>query len=404
MGLLQFGLICIDFLAWPMIALAYPLCASIRAIETGSKHHMRKLVTYWTVFSIVSLFEHTLRVIEWVPLWPYIKLVGTFWLVVPRFNGACYAYDCLVNADLGAKLHCILSQISHALFADKHLSIDVKAMEQTTEQETEETKSKDFKSMEQTTEHGTEGTKSLDIRPVEQTTEQGSPEERKVKSAVDNIGEMQIQETEPPFVKAIPGANAAEEKIIPEINSSKLIQREWTCAVCQVTTNSEHDLKCHLRGMRHKTNCAELKPIKWATEHPGSKQAASVSADPKLYCRICNIWCSREIDMASHLKGRKHLSNLKQTGVMVAEKATGRHYQVKNEPARPNSPANGGSKQKTNGNEEKAPDQKGNRANGNNASVIKDYNLYCSLCNIWAPCKAAMVAHLKGKKHLSNLK
>nr|GMD85880.1 HVA22-like protein E isoform X7 [Ipomoea batatas] len=65
MGLLKFGLLCIDFFAWPMLALAYPLCVSIRAIETGSKYHMRKLVTYWTVLSIVSLFEHTLRVMEW---------------------------------------------------------------------------------------------------------------------------------------------------------------------------------------------------------------------------------------------------------------------------------------------------------------------------------------------------
>ncbi|XP_019173200.1 PREDICTED: uncharacterized protein LOC109168593 isoform X2 [Ipomoea nil] len=249
MGLLKFGLLCIDFLAWPMLALAYPLCASIRAIETGSKYHMRKLVTYWTVLSIVSLFEHTLRVMEWVPLWPYVKLVGTFWLVVPRFNGACYAYDCLVNADLGAKLHFILSQISHAFFAHKHLSIDIKAIEQTTEQ-------------------GTEETKSIHIKAKEQTTEQGT-EETKVKRAVDNLGEMQKQETEDPRVKGIPVAIAAEEKFIPEmISSSMLIQREWTCALCQVTTTSENDLKSHLRGKRHIANCEELKSSKRVTNRP----------------------------------------------------------------------------------------------------------------------------------------
>lgn len=56
-----------------------------------------------------------------VPLWPFIKLVGTFWLVIPQFNGACYAYDCLVNADLSAKLHCFLSQFSHGLCAQEQL-------------------------------------------------------------------------------------------------------------------------------------------------------------------------------------------------------------------------------------------------------------------------------------------
>ncbi|XP_031129747.1 uncharacterized protein LOC116031621 isoform X3 [Ipomoea triloba] len=469
MGLLKFGLLCIDFFAWPMLALAYPLCVSIRAIETGSKYHMRKLVTYWTVLSIVSLFEHTLRVMEWVPLWPYLKLVGTFWLVVPRFNGACYAYDCLVNADLGAKLHCILSQINHAFLAHKHLlnspengcccrlmqPIAIKGMEQTTEQGTEETKSRLVQSKE--------------FKAMEQTTEQGITEERKVKSAVDNIGQMQKQETEAPWVKGIPVANAAEEKTIPEINSSKLIQREWTCAVCQVTTTSENNLKSHLGGKMHRTNCAELKPIKWVTKDPGSsspkatdlpnqvknepakhapaggrlkqetdvkpekvtglpnqvtnesakhapiegewklttsgkqekiqanasgeeESSVNVGADPRPYCSICNIWISREADVVSHLKARKHMSKLKQMGIMTAnepakpEKETGLQNQVENEPAKPNAPAEGESKQKT------------------DASVSTDSKPYCSFCNIWPPCEAALVVHLKGRKHLSKLK
>nr|GMD92805.1 UBP1-associated proteins 1C-like isoform X4 [Ipomoea batatas]GME08200.1 UBP1-associated proteins 1C-like isoform X4 [Ipomoea batatas] len=464
MGLLKFGLLCIDFFAWPMLALAYPLCVSIRAIETGSKYHMRKLVTYWTVLSIVSLFEHTLRVMEWVPLWPYLKLVGTFWLVVPRFNGACYAYDCLVNADLGAKLHCILSQINHAFLAHKHLlnspengcccrlmqSIDIKGMEQKTEQGTEETKSRVVQSKE--------------FKAMEQTTEQGITEERKVKSAIDSIGQMQKQETEAPWVKGTPEANAAEEKIIPEINSSKLIQREWTCAVCQVTTTSEINLKSHLGGKMHRTNCAELKPIKWVTKDPGSsspkatdlpnqvkneptkhalavggsKQETDVkpekatslpnrvtnesakhapiegewklktsgkqekfqanasgkeeSTDSKPYCSVCNIWISREADVVSHLKGRKHLSKLKQMGILMAnepakpEKETGLQNQVKIEPAKPNALAEEGSMQKT------------------DASVITDSKLYCSFCNICLPCEAALVVHLKGRKHLSKLK
>nr|GMD91568.1 UBP1-associated proteins 1C-like isoform X4 [Ipomoea batatas] len=469
MGLLKFGLLCIDFLAWPMLALAFPLCVSIRAIETGSKYHMRKLVTYWTVLSIVSLFEHTLRVMEWVPLWPYLKLVGTFWLVVPRFNGACYAYDCLVNADLGAKLHCILSQINHAFLAHKHLlnssengcccrlmqPIAIKGMEQTTEQGTEETKSRLVQSKE--------------FKAMEQTTEQGITEERKVKSAVDNIVEMQKQETEAPWVKGIPVANAAEEITIPEINSSKLIQREWTCAVCQVTTTSEINLKSHLGGKMHRTNCAELKPIKWVTKDPGSsspkatdlpnqvkiepakhspaggglkqetdvkqervtglpnqvtnesakhapiegewkpktsgkqekvqvnasgeeQRSVNVGADPRPYCSICNIWISREADVVSHLKARKHMSKLKQMGIMIAnepakpEKETGLQNQVENEPAKPNAPAEGESKQKT------------------DASVSTNSKPYCSFCNIWPPCEAALVVHLKGRKHLSKLK
>lgn len=292
--------------------------------------------------------------------------------------------------------------------------------------------------------------------------------------------------------------NAAEEKIIPaEINSSKLIQREWTCAVCQVTTTSEIDLKFHLRGQRHRTKWLELKSSKRVTKDLGSssskatdtpnqaakhasaggskqetnvkpekakglpnqvknepakhaatggeskqktsgkqekvqanassikekqtKENVSVSADPKLYCSICNIWCGREADMGSHLNGRKHLSNLKETGVMKVnepvkhtpsgggskqenvkpEKATGFQYQVKNEPANP-TPA-GGSKQKTKV-QANASDQNVRKAKENNASVSTDSRLYCAICNIWCPGEAGFVSHLTGRKHLSKLK
>ncbi|KAM7482357.1 hypothetical protein LguiB_006940 [Lonicera macranthoides] len=83
--------------AWPIFALAYPLFASIRAIETNSNHHMRKLLTYWILFSLISLFEHTfVKFLEWFPLWAYIKIIAIFWLVLPRFRRACHAYKSLV--------------------------------------------------------------------------------------------------------------------------------------------------------------------------------------------------------------------------------------------------------------------------------------------------------------------
>ncbi|XP_019173216.1 PREDICTED: uncharacterized protein LOC109168593 isoform X5 [Ipomoea nil] len=229
MGLQNFGLLCFHFLSWPMLALAYPLCASIRAIETGSKYHMRKLVTYWTVLSILSLFEHTLRVMKWVP------------------------FVALHKTELGAKLHCILSQFTRALYAQKQLLHNVSLFVFLNSADNERC---------------CRVMQSIHIKAKEQTTEQGT-EETKVKRAVDNLGEMQKQETEDPRVKGIPVAIAAEEKFIPEmISSSMLIQREWTCALCQVTTTSENDLKSHLRGKRHIANCEELKSSKRVTNRP----------------------------------------------------------------------------------------------------------------------------------------
>nr|GMD33037.1 HVA22-like protein [Ipomoea batatas]GMD85882.1 HVA22-like protein [Ipomoea batatas]GMD92803.1 HVA22-like protein [Ipomoea batatas] len=108
---------------------------------------------------------------------------------------------------------------------------------------------------------------SKDFEAMEQTTEQGT-EETKVKRVADNLGEMRKQETEAPWVKGIPVAISAEEKFIPEINSSMLIQREWTCALCQVTTTSENNLKSHLQGKRHRTNCEKLESSKRVTKRP----------------------------------------------------------------------------------------------------------------------------------------
>ncbi|RVW36204.1 hypothetical protein CK203_113784 [Vitis vinifera] len=41
-------------------------CASIRAIETNSISDVRKLVAYWVLFSLISLFDHTFaKLLEW---------------------------------------------------------------------------------------------------------------------------------------------------------------------------------------------------------------------------------------------------------------------------------------------------------------------------------------------------
>ncbi|RWR93095.1 HVA22-like protein a [Cinnamomum micranthum f. kanehirae] len=93
-----------DVLAGPLVTLAYPLYASIRAIESKSRADDKQWLTYWVLYSLVTLFELTFaKVIEWFPIWPYAKLIATCWLVLPHFNGASYVYEhfirpCIVNA------------------------------------------------------------------------------------------------------------------------------------------------------------------------------------------------------------------------------------------------------------------------------------------------------------------
>ncbi|KAL6218362.1 hypothetical protein ACLB2K_011576 [Fragaria x ananassa] len=97
LGLLGFALQCFDVLAWPLFALLYPLYSSIRAIETNSISDTHKLNTYWIVFSLILLFEHAfMKLLECFSLWPYMRLLIVFYLVIPHFDGALYVYRHLI--------------------------------------------------------------------------------------------------------------------------------------------------------------------------------------------------------------------------------------------------------------------------------------------------------------------
>ncbi|KAF5957634.1 hypothetical protein HYC85_004859 [Camellia sinensis] len=83
-----------DVLAGPVVSLVYPLYASVRAIETKSPEDDRQWLTYWILYSMITLFELTFaKLIEWIPFWSYTKLLVTCWLVIPYFSGAAYVYE-----------------------------------------------------------------------------------------------------------------------------------------------------------------------------------------------------------------------------------------------------------------------------------------------------------------------
>ncbi|XP_021890589.1 HVA22-like protein c [Carica papaya] len=82
-----------DVLALPVVTLVYPLYASIKAIETKSIADDQQWLTYWVLYSLITLFELTFaKVLEWFPIWPYAKLIVSCWLVLPHFNGAAHVY------------------------------------------------------------------------------------------------------------------------------------------------------------------------------------------------------------------------------------------------------------------------------------------------------------------------
>ncbi|CAA6673004.1 unnamed protein product [Spirodela intermedia] len=84
----------LDALVGPAVMLLYPLYASIRAIETPTAVDDQQWLTYWVLYSLITLFELSCyKALAWFPLWPYMKLLGCVWLVLPCFNGAAYIYE-----------------------------------------------------------------------------------------------------------------------------------------------------------------------------------------------------------------------------------------------------------------------------------------------------------------------
>ncbi|KAI9114653.1 hypothetical protein K1719_014351 [Acacia pycnantha] len=93
----------LDTIVGPGVMLLYPLYASMRAIESPSTLDDQQWLTYWVLYSFLTLFELSFhKVLAWFPLWSLVKLVICMWLVLPMFNGAAYIYEnyarkCLKN-------------------------------------------------------------------------------------------------------------------------------------------------------------------------------------------------------------------------------------------------------------------------------------------------------------------
>ncbi|KAM0004564.1 hypothetical protein Hdeb2414_s0238g00844131 [Helianthus debilis subsp. tardiflorus] len=85
-------------LAGPVTMLLYPLYASVVAIESTSKEDDQQWLSYWILYSFLTLMEMLLQpLLEWIPIWYDVKLIGVLWLVLPQFRGAAFIYNKFVR-------------------------------------------------------------------------------------------------------------------------------------------------------------------------------------------------------------------------------------------------------------------------------------------------------------------
>ncbi|XP_042005117.1 zinc finger protein 385B-like isoform X2 [Salvia splendens] len=198
MALFKFALLCIDLVGWPAIALVYPLFVSIRAVETGSGYHMRKMVRYWIIFSLFSLFEFAFaKVIEWIPFWSGVRLAVIFCLVMPQFEGACLAYQGLVSS-----------------FIDR----------------------------------------------FDMLTEERRCKRRTFLDVVDKyINENGSEALEKLIASQMTPPEARVENRCLETSLLKKSEQEWTCGLCKMTSVGLSTLNAHLQGSMHKSKLEILK-------------------------------------------------------------------------------------------------------------------------------------------------
>ncbi|KAM3377461.1 HVA22-like protein c [Capsicum galapagoense] len=194
------------FLAWPVIAIAYPIYLTVRTIETGLIYDMRKVATYWTIFSFIYVFEYVFyKLLEWVPLWPYLRLVFMCWLVMPQLNGASYLYQNLVYPYWQFKLHHAFTQFCA-------------------------TCSKWFENLNKDSHFKLEENGSATL-------------ENLIASKVENKTSSALQVISKPAIPKLPDTSSS---------SLPLLHNRWTCEICEVRVSSELTLQSHIRGKRHR--------------------------------------------------------------------------------------------------------------------------------------------------------
>ncbi|KAK9942962.1 hypothetical protein M0R45_008597 [Rubus argutus] len=457
--LLEFALKCFDALAWPLFALVYPLYSSIRAIETNSISDTLKLNTYWVVFSLILLFEHAfMKLLEWFPLWLYFRLLVVFWLVIPHFDGAFYVYKHLICPCLSLDLQNVITWFNNrkeSLMRENFLSEVERFVKENGPEALEKiVTSKPTESNVNVKKFN--AVSSMDNKAV-------SLLEPNLTRTEDRFSAMKINEKAIEFV--------ADREIL-ETPPPKKVQKEWTCTVSSLPTQTDTTFDSPLCIDKHKTVYEALK-LKNETEPKLTQTESSIVADMEAKekpvevatvredlefppekvqkewtCALCQVTTTCEKNLNSHLKGSKHKAAYEalkaRNPAFVPKMATASTTKTSNHPNKEpvKSTPSSGSKQKVNINENvggqknsspasiakkpyKPKEQLSDGVSSNVqkrkiAVIVKDKTqsqqempnevprmkvsrVWCKICGVRCLREIDMLSHLKGKKHKENV-
>ncbi|XP_057989534.1 uncharacterized protein LOC110651816 [Hevea brasiliensis] len=192
---------------------------------------------------------------------------------------------------------------------------------------------------------------------------------------------------------------------------SKLVQKPWTCSICQVIATSEAELTSHIQGHRHNECDEKLKTMKQLSNSlvfPASMETcaplekkemgATKGADggipekpqPKnsqkvWICALCHVTATSETDLISHCQGKRHR--------VACEKLIDQK-QKSTSNVSPASPKSTSSKAKKQGKQENLK---------NRVVEVRNSLWWCTICNTSCNSEGNMDTHLSGNKHLSRI-
>ncbi|XP_015892230.3 uncharacterized protein LOC107426541 [Ziziphus jujuba] len=275
---------CVGVFAWPLLALGYPLCASVWAIENNSISDTKKLNAYWVVLSLILLLEHALNLLKWLLLWQHIRLMIVCWLVIPHFDGALYVYMHLIRPCLCTDLQNVINKRMESLYAkDNFLAEMEKYVKENGSEALEKiialksggtNQNLDVKDIKAAPSIENKEVKQLnserpsvtqkDIRPVE-VLEKNEVKAAKQDGGVQpNVTGVEYRNFAGPGTKR-PVPDVAGRRELPQTPASGRDQK-WTCEICHITLQSVSNLNSHLQGQKHLAACEALK-----TKNPSSR-------------------------------------------------------------------------------------------------------------------------------------
>ncbi|EAZ44770.1 hypothetical protein OsJ_29402 [Oryza sativa Japonica Group] len=162
--------------------------------------------------------------------------------------------------------------------------------------------------------------------------------------------------------------------------------KTWSCAVCEVQTSSERNLRDHYGGQKHQSKVAGLElKAKTATVKTTAKPspvAGQRAHAARWSCSVCQVHCNGEWHFDTHLKGKRHQANT-QALLEQSNKNSGNSESHDGTKAQPSNVSHHAEKKK----------RKKKKEEEEEATWI------CRACQAVCTCESDLQNHLRGRRH-----